>query len=108
MISRAIMHDPVIFPEPERFYPERWLSPDAPTYPTTVFGFGARQCPGRLLTHANMWLMIVGILAVFDITPTEDGPPEETYFRHIEPFRCYIRPRSEAAASLVQMTENEA
>ena len=102
------MHDPVIFPEPERFYPERWLSPDAPTYPTTVFGFGLRRCPGRLLAHSNMWLMIVGILAAFDITPTEDGPPEEIYDRLIKPFRCYIRPRSESAALLVQMTENEA
>jgi cytochrome P450 len=73
------MHDPVIFPEPERFYPERWLSPDAPTYPNPAFGFGARRCPGRLFTHASMWSMIVGILATFDITRTEDGPPEEIY-----------------------------
>ena len=26
---------------------------------------------------------------------------------YAKPFRCYIRPRSEAAAELVQMTENE-
>jgi len=59
-----------------------------------------------------MWLMMAGILAAFDITPTEDGPPEQQYLSGIvsyaKPFRCYIRPRSEAAASLVQMTENEA
>ena len=79
MISRAMMHDPAIFPEPDRFYPERWLSPDAPAYPITGFGFGLRRCPGRLFAHANMWLMVVGILATFDITQTEDGPPEEMY-----------------------------
>jgi len=108
----AMMHDPAVFPEPARFYPERWLSPDAPAYPNPAFGFGARRCPGRIFAHASMWSTIVGILATFDITPTEDGPPEEIYLSgfvsYVKPFRCHIRPRSEAAASLVQMTENEA
>jgi len=45
----GMMHDPAMFPEPERFYPERWLSPDAPTYPNPAFGFGGRRCPGRFL-----------------------------------------------------------
>ena len=73
------MHDPALFPEPEKFYPERWLSPDAPAYPNPAFGFGARRCPGRFFAHASMWLMVAGILAAFDISPTEDGPPEEKY-----------------------------
>jgi hypothetical protein len=120
------MHDPAVFPEPDKFYPERWLSKDALAYPNPAFGFGARRCPGRFFAHASMWLMIAGILAAFDITPSEDGSPEETYMsgivsyvaagntnriiadtvnrRYVKPFRCYIRPRSEAAASLVQMT----
>ncbi|KAN0130018.1 Cytochrome P450 [Lactarius tabidus] len=107
----AMMHDPAVFPEPDKFHPERWLSPDAPAYPNQAFGFGARRCPGRFFAHASMWLMMAGILAVFDITPTEDGPPEETYMSgivsYVKSFRCNIRPRSEAAVSLVQMTENE-
>jgi cytochrome P450 len=73
------MHDPAVFPEPDKFYPERWLSPDAPAYPNPAFGFGARRCPGRFFAHGSMWLMIAGILAAFDISPTEDGPPEEIY-----------------------------
>jgi len=108
----GMMHDPEGFAEPDRFYPEHWLSPDAPAYPHPAFGFGARRCPGRASAHSSMWMMIAGILATFDITPTEDGPPEETYMSgfisYVKPFRCYIRPRSETAASLVQMTENEA
>ncbi|KAI9432002.1 cytochrome P450 [Lactarius indigo] len=75
----GMMHDPAVFPEPDRFYPERWLSPGAPAFPTQAFGFGARHCPGRLFARASMWSNIVGILATSDIAPTEDGPPEEGY-----------------------------
>ncbi|KAH9162257.1 cytochrome P450, partial [Lactarius sanguifluus] len=107
----GIMHDPAIFAEPDRFYPERWLSPDAPPFPNQAFGFGARQCPGRFLARASMWLNIVGILTAFNITPTEDGPPEEAFssgiISYVKPFRCNILPRSATAASLVRAAESE-
>src|ERR1700735_2425634 len=76
---RGMMRDPAVFAGPDRFQPERWLSPDAPTFPNQAFGFGARQCSGRFLARTSMWLNIVGILAAFNITQTEDGPPEEAY-----------------------------
>ncbi|KAF8268440.1 CyP450 monooxygenase [Lactarius quietus] len=79
----GMMHDPTVFPEPDQFNPERWLSPEAPAYPNPAFGFGARRCPGRIFAHASIWLIIVGILATFDIPPTEDGPPEEMYLSGI-------------------------
>ena len=79
MIPRAMLHDPAVFPEPDRFYPERWLSPGAPAFPNQAFGFGARRCPGISFARASIWLTIAGILATFDVTPTEDGLPEETY-----------------------------
>ncbi|KAH8978633.1 cytochrome P450 [Lactarius akahatsu] len=109
----GMMHDPAVFAEPDRFHPERWLSPDAPAFPNPVFGFGARQCPGRVLARASVWSNIVGIfkLAAFDITPTEDGPPEEAYtsgaISYVKPFRCNILPRSTVAASLVRATESD-
>ncbi|KAH9066190.1 cytochrome P450 [Lactarius vividus] len=58
----GMMHDPAVFPEPDQ-----------------VFGFGARQCPGRILARASIWSNMVGILAAFNITPAEDGPLEEAY-----------------------------
>ncbi|KAH9160853.1 cytochrome P450 [Lactarius sanguifluus] len=107
----GMMRDPAVFAEPDRFYPERWLSPDAPAFPNQAFGFGARQCPGRFLARASTWSNIAGILATFHITPTEDGPPEEAYssgiISYVEPFRCNILPRSAAAASLVRATESK-
>ncbi|KAH8984051.1 cytochrome P450 [Lactarius akahatsu] len=75
----GMMRDPAVFTEPDRFYPERWLSADAPTFPNQAFGFGARRCPGRFLARASIWSNIAGILATFHISPTEDGPPEEAY-----------------------------
>ena len=78
-IHRGMLHDPTVFTEPDRFHPERWLSPDAPAFPNQAFGFGARQCPGRFLARASILLNMVGILAAFSVTPTEEGLPEETY-----------------------------
>jgi len=105
----GMLHDPSVFPEPDRFYPERWLSPDAPDFPNEAFGFGARQCPGRFFARRSVWANMTGILAAFDITPTEDGPPARAFksgvVSYVKPFRCYIRPRSAAAASLVSDTE---
>ncbi|KAH9070992.1 cytochrome P450 [Lactarius deliciosus] len=107
----GMMRDPAVFAEPDRFYPERWLSADALAFPNQAFGFGARQCPGRFLARASTWSNIASILATFHITPTEDGPPEEAYssgtISYVEPFRCNILPRSAATASLVRATESE-
>ncbi|KAH9980598.1 cytochrome P450 [Russula compacta] len=107
----AMLHDPNIFPEPDRFYPERWLSANAPEFPTQAFGFGARLCPGRFFARKSIWAIVAGILAAFEIAPTEDGPPEKGFtsglISYVKPFRCYIRPRSKEAASLVRNTEYE-
>ena len=78
-IHRGMLHDPTVFTEPDRFHPERWLSPDAPAFPNQVFGFGARQCPGRFLARASIWSNMVGILAAFNVTSAKEGPPEEAY-----------------------------
>ena len=74
-----MLHDPNIFTEPDRFYPERWFSPDLPAFPNQAFGFGARLCPGRFFARRSMWANIAGILAAFDIVPIEGAPPEEKY-----------------------------
>jgi cytochrome P450 len=124
-----MLHDVNIFPEPDRFYPERWLSANAPDFPTQALGFGARVCPGRGFARKSIWAIIAGVLAAFEIAPTEDGPPEKAFAsgliscvvvvklemnnrsrrvggRYVKPFRCYIRPRSKEAASLVRNTED--
>lgn len=86
--SRAILHDPATYAEPETFNPHRFLrrapagsaidfelDPDVLDPSTVTFGFGRRACPGRWMVYDSMWIVIASVLATFDIAPTrnEDG-----------------------------------
>lgn len=51
----------------------------APAFPIQVFGFGARLCPGRFFARMSIGASITGILATFEIAPTEDAPPEKVF-----------------------------
>ncbi|ATZ46500.1 hypothetical protein BCIN_01g10840 [Botrytis cinerea B05.10] len=64
----GLCRDPVLYPDPENFRPERWLSPEFPTYrePLTHwpsikanhgFGWGRRACIGQ--DHVEMVLLTV-------------------------------------------------
>ncbi|KAI0295337.1 CyP450 monooxygenase [Multifurca ochricompacta] len=75
----GMMHDSVLFPEPDRFYPERWLVPDPPPSPQVVFGYGRRICQGRFVAREIIWAGIVNVLASFEIKPVKDNPPKEMY-----------------------------
>ncbi|EJD45439.1 cytochrome P450, partial [Auricularia subglabra TFB-10046 SS5] len=63
---RAILHDPDVYPDPQKFDPTRWLAPDPPPNPrTAVFGFGRRICPGRHFADASVFLVVASILKCF-------------------------------------------
>jgi cytochrome P450 len=53
-------HDPEIFPEPQRFNPDRWLSSDPPPYTYLPFSAGLHMCIGvpfaKLLKRASYQL----------------------------------------------------
>lgn len=74
----AFSRDPKTYPNPHAFLPERWLSPEYPTYreplsqyPTavgaTTFGWGRRYCQGQDLTHHEAVLACGSIFWAFDM-----------------------------------------
>jgi hypothetical protein len=79
----AIHRDPDLYPDPERYNPQRWLDPSFPTYkePLTEypnlhnysnFGFGRRICPGQNIASSNMFLMAARIAWSMNLTKAKD------------------------------------
>ncbi|KAJ7792939.1 cytochrome P450 [Mycena olivaceomarginata] len=111
----AILHDPVVYPEPHIFKPERFLTADgklnpAVKDPEAVWGFGRRICPGRKLATSSLFITIASVLATFEISPAVDKngrtiEPSGEYgsgmLRYPKPFECSIKPRGPEAAALV-------
>ena len=88
--SRAILHDPERYPEPDVFKPERFLDLDGSLLDDPVlasgFGYGKRICPGRHFVDATLFITVASLLSVFNIEKGEDtkGQPfEYTYTGHI-------------------------
>ena len=75
-ICRAILHDPVVFPEPDYFKPERFINPDGSfrddPIVSSIFGFGKRICPGRHLAEAMVFIVVTSFLSVFNIEKGND------------------------------------
>lgn len=67
--GRAILHDELVFSDPEKFDPSRFLTSDhkLDRYREGAFGLGRRICPGRHLALQTLWLAMANILATFRI-----------------------------------------
>ncbi|KAJ5991687.1 hypothetical protein N7451_007411 [Penicillium sp. IBT 35674x] len=108
-------NDPVIYPNPWDFQPERFLtSPPALDPGDVSFGFGRRVCPGRLIAETSVFLMIAHTLALFDIrkpvdengkevNPTVDFTPG--ILSHPVPYHAVFTPRSEEHEQLIAKFE---
>ncbi|KAF8492582.1 cytochrome P450 [Russula emetica] len=69
--SWPVLHDPVRYPEPDSFKPERFINPDGSLRDdlalSTLFGIGKRICPGRHLADAVFFIIVASFLSVFNI-----------------------------------------
>ncbi|PVH77019.1 cytochrome P450 [Cadophora sp. DSE1049] len=95
----AIQRDPELYPEPDAFNPNRWLSPKYPTYrePLTqypncqnysVFGFGRRLCPGSNIAERSLNIIVARLGWACNITKAKDPasgkkitPPSYNYVK---------------------------
>ncbi|KAF9058834.1 cytochrome P450 1 [Rhodocollybia butyracea] len=113
----GINRDPNVFPEPNKFMPERFLN--SPTGPYTninsiyAFGFGRRVCAGRHMADNTVWLTIVSVLATLNLRKAKDdagneidipGEFTQTFLRHPLPYRSSIMPRDLQARDLILAT----
>ncbi|MCX4585956.1 cytochrome P450 [Streptomyces sp. NBC_01481] len=79
-----IHHDPVAFPEPYEFRPERFLGDGATAANKSwmPFGGGRRYCVGAQLALLEMRVIIRQIIDRMDLT-AEDPQPERPQIRHV-------------------------
>ncbi|KAL4947325.1 cytochrome P450 [Aspergillus filifer] len=60
--------DPEIYPEPEKFIPQRWID-DPKLQKPYLFGHGRRVCPGEEFARNSLFITFAQILWAFDIMP---------------------------------------
>ena len=119
----SMVNDEVKYPNPRKFMPERYLSPEGKFTGGDInsiiaFGFGRRICVGRYLADASVWRLIACVLAAFRIEPqTKNDDIEKlenldeaflhTLMAHSIPYECAIAPRSPEIAEVIrEMNEN--
>ncbi|KDQ14783.1 hypothetical protein BOTBODRAFT_32546 [Botryobasidium botryosum FD-172 SS1] len=115
----AISRDEANYKNPMRFSPERFENPETAELDPLkyVFGFGRRACAGIHLADATVFILVTSILASFDISEPRDesgdviAPESIKYTTGLisrpEMFKCKIRPRASATASLIRATMEE-
>lgn len=85
---RAIHREPALYPDPDSFRPDRWLSPDFPTYREplskypnmqgfSAFGFGRRICPGLSVAERSLNIAVARIAWACNISKQIDESGKE-------------------------------
>ncbi|MBS1676741.1 MAG: cytochrome P450 [Actinobacteria bacterium] len=74
-----VHRDPTIYPEPDRFRPERFLEAPPGTYTWIPFGGGVRRCLGAAFAQQEMAIVLRELAARWTIRPAD--PAAERPFR---------------------------
>ncbi len=83
IVSIAQIHDnPDVFPNPERFDPQRYIGSKPSTFAWIPFGGGTRRCVGAAFANMEMDVVLRTVLRHFTIEST-DAPAEAWYCRGV-------------------------
>ncbi|KAG2076145.1 cytochrome P450 [Suillus decipiens] len=110
----TLTRDPIFFPDPENFNPQRWLDSegrikDKMKLKFVTYGFGRRVCPGLHLANNSLYITLALILWSFRIAQRPDAPINTHAFSdavisHAAPFEIDVIPRMEVAKLREMMT----
>ncbi|KAI0050246.1 cytochrome P450 [Auriscalpium vulgare] len=114
MAISAMFRDPTVYPDPETFNPERFLTAegqfkDDPRL-NAIFGFGKRICPGRFLAESTIFLTAAMVLSTFFVGRPKGSSEQAAIDNNVnvgqaiaqpQPFQCSISPRSAMAEELI-------
>ncbi|KAF9456168.1 cytochrome P450 [Collybia nuda] len=98
----SVGRDPVVFPDPEKFDPQRWINEDGKIreeLKAFTFGFGRRVCPGQHMASASVYINTALIQWAFTIKKDPSSPIDEWAFTesantHPMPFKVFFEPRA--------------
>ncbi|HTX97130.1 MAG TPA: cytochrome P450 [Mycobacterium sp.] len=83
IVSIAQIHDdPNVYPEPERFDPQRFIGARPSTFAWIPFGGGTRRCVGAAFANMEMDVVLRTVLRHFTIETTE-APGERWHCRGV-------------------------
>ncbi|KAI9372838.1 cytochrome P450 [Aspergillus egyptiacus] len=85
MLARFVNMDPTIFPDPHRFYPERWIEAAEQNSGLSrflvTFGKGSRACVGMNLAYAELFTTLAAVVRRFDMELYETTTENIRYTR---------------------------
>jgi cytochrome P450 len=67
--AQGLHHDPVLYPQPQRFRPERFLEQPPDAYAFLPFGGGVHRCLGAALAQLEMKVVLRELLMRFELAP---------------------------------------
>jgi cytochrome P450 len=111
------LHDPKDYSDPHVYKPERYLAPlNEPDPSDLAFGYGRRSCAGRFFADASVFITVVHLLAVFQISKAKNAQGKEIdakleaipgMVNRPKKFDFKIAPRSPHHADLIRRIEAE-
>ena len=83
LLASCLTHyDPALFPQPDRFDPDRFLGTTPDTYSWIPFGGGIRRCIGASFASMKMDVVLRVLLERVELVPTT-APDEPWWFRGV-------------------------